>query len=442
MALLKDDLALDRGVLTYTELTEMNVRQSASFEVDVTDVGKGAAHGGYVREADGKFVDPQDVPTGALVNVTASCSGNVTCTPVGLQAAQAIYMDGQSVYWRWQVNASAPGTSQIFLTATTYDTNTNIVLNETPVTVDVAVNRTFSYSVDNDFDSTKTLILSLASGVAVVAGAIGAVLALRRKKKTKKSKAMKKAAAASGTSSAGTANGPGDIELARAPVSTPARVRGERNRASLLWIAIPVGTLIILISAWAGTLVPALGIIVFVALVVVAVIYYVPTIIAYVRRRPDLASIALFNVFLGWTIIGWIIAIVWCFRKRKPAAEAQQAYEESPLTYTASVAPAPAPAPQEEAHAQPAALEPPAAEIPVPAARTAGPAGFLAVWQTPDASLTWQEPAGEWLYKWFYHVSVGPDSRPRFVLFEESRRFFNESDRANTAGPAVTELTN
>lgn len=120
MALLKDDLALDRGVLTYTELTEMNARQSASFEVDVTDVGKGAAHGAYVREADGKFVDPQDVPTGALVNVTASCSGNLTCTPVGLQAAQAIYMDGQSVYWRWQVNASAPGTSQIFLTATTY----------------------------------------------------------------------------------------------------------------------------------------------------------------------------------------------------------------------------------------------------------------------------------------------------------------------------------
>lgn len=43
-----------------------------------------------------------------------------------------------------------------------------------------------------------------------------------------------------------------------------------------------------------------------------------PTIIAYVRRRPDLASIALFNVFLGWTIIGWVIAIVWCFRKRSP----------------------------------------------------------------------------------------------------------------------------
>jgi T4 superinfection immunity protein len=438
MALLKDDLALDRGVLTYTELTEMNVRQAISFEVRVTDVGKGAAHGAYVREANGNFVDPQDVPTGALVNVTASCSGNVTCTPVGLQAAQAIYKDGQSAYWQWQVNAVSPGTSQIFLTATTYDTDTDVVLNETPVTVDIAVNRTFSYSVDNDFDKAKTLILSVASGVAVVAGAIGTVLALRGKKKRKKSKAMKKAAAPSGTSSQDTASGPGEIEPAGALVSQPARVRPDPNRATLLWVAIPVGTLIILISIWAGTLVPDLGVIVFAILVVIAVIYYVPTIIAYVRRRPDLASIALFNVFLGWTIIGWIIAMVWCFRKPKASGAAQQAYEESPPTYTAFVTPVP----QEEAHAQPPALVPPVLEISGPAARTAGPAGFLAVWQTPEADLTWQEPAGEWLYKWLYHVSLGPDSRPRFVLFEESRRIFAEPDGVNTAGPAVTELPN
>lgn len=39
--------------------------------------------------------------------------------------------------------------------------------------------------------------------------------------------------------------------------------------------------------------------------------YWLPTIIALVRRSPSAPGIAVFNFFLGWTGIGWIAALVW-----------------------------------------------------------------------------------------------------------------------------------
>lgn len=39
------------------------------------------------------------------------------------------------------------------------------------------------------------------------------------------------------------------------------------------------------------------------------VMYWLPTIIAVVRGIPAL-GIATFNFFLGWTVIGWIVALV------------------------------------------------------------------------------------------------------------------------------------
>ena len=38
--------------------------------------------------------------------------------------------------------------------------------------------------------------------------------------------------------------------------------------------------------------------------------YWLPTIIAVVRRTPSALGVAALNFFLGWTIVGWIIALV------------------------------------------------------------------------------------------------------------------------------------
>ena len=40
------------------------------------------------------------------------------------------------------------------------------------------------------------------------------------------------------------------------------------------------------------------------------VIYFMPTIIAVATRKSKMVTIFMINAFLGWTIIGWIIALI------------------------------------------------------------------------------------------------------------------------------------
>ncbi len=44
------------------------------------------------------------------------------------------------------------------------------------------------------------------------------------------------------------------------------------------------------------------------------VFYFLPSIVALVRGKRDTLSICLLNFFLGWTLAGWIIALVWAFK--------------------------------------------------------------------------------------------------------------------------------
>jgi hypothetical protein len=52
-------------------------------------------------------------------------------------------------------------------------------------------------------------------------------------------------------------------------------------------------------------------------LLVLTVLYFLPTIIGHNKR--DSFAIFLLNLFLGWTFIGWIIALVWaCSAEPRP----------------------------------------------------------------------------------------------------------------------------
>jgi hypothetical protein len=42
--------------------------------------------------------------------------------------------------------------------------------------------------------------------------------------------------------------------------------------------------------------------------------YWFPTIIAIRARKPNVGAIAILNLFLGWTFIGWVIALIWAFK--------------------------------------------------------------------------------------------------------------------------------
>ena len=46
-------------------------------------------------------------------------------------------------------------------------------------------------------------------------------------------------------------------------------------------------------------------------LLILLVIYFVPTITAIGNKKQDACAIIVLNLFLGWTFIGWVIALIW-----------------------------------------------------------------------------------------------------------------------------------
>jgi hypothetical protein len=39
--------------------------------------------------------------------------------------------------------------------------------------------------------------------------------------------------------------------------------------------------------------------------------YWIPSIVALLRNKKNLPAIFAVNFFTGWTIIGWVVALVW-----------------------------------------------------------------------------------------------------------------------------------
>ena len=48
------------------------------------------------------------------------------------------------------------------------------------------------------------------------------------------------------------------------------------------------------------------------------VMYFLPSIIALARSKRDITAIVLLNFFLGWTMIGWVVAPVWAVKTDVP----------------------------------------------------------------------------------------------------------------------------
>jgi len=50
------------------------------------------------------------------------------------------------------------------------------------------------------------------------------------------------------------------------------------------------------------------------------VMYFLPSIVALARSKRDLLAIFLLNLFLGWSVIGWVVALVWAVKNDVPVA--------------------------------------------------------------------------------------------------------------------------
>ena len=40
-------------------------------------------------------------------------------------------------------------------------------------------------------------------------------------------------------------------------------------------------------------------------------IYFIPVIIAYIRKHNDIIPITILTVLAGWTFLGWLAAVLW-----------------------------------------------------------------------------------------------------------------------------------
>lgn len=51
--------------------------------------------------------------------------------------------------------------------------------------------------------------------------------------------------------------------------------------------------------------------IIILAIILGILFYFIPTIIAFARKKNNKVAILCMNFFLGWALIGWVIALVW-----------------------------------------------------------------------------------------------------------------------------------
>jgi uncharacterized membrane protein YqaE (UPF0057 family) len=45
--------------------------------------------------------------------------------------------------------------------------------------------------------------------------------------------------------------------------------------------------------------------------VAIVAAYFLPWIVASLRKHRNAGAIALLNLFLGWTLLGWLAALIW-----------------------------------------------------------------------------------------------------------------------------------
>ena len=66
---------------------------------------------------------------------------------------------------------------------------------------------------------------------------------------------------------------------------------------------------------------------------VLALLYFLPTIIAAQREKSNTVGIFTMNLLWGWTFVGWVIALVWALSRQsvdKPAPEPVPAHASAP----------------------------------------------------------------------------------------------------------------
>lgn len=51
-------------------------------------------------------------------------------------------------------------------------------------------------------------------------------------------------------------------------------------------------------------------------LIPIILLYFLPSIIALNKKDKNIVTIIIINLFLGWTVIGWIFTLIWVIKNK------------------------------------------------------------------------------------------------------------------------------
>jgi len=54
-----------------------------------------------------------------------------------------------------------------------------------------------------------------------------------------------------------------------------------------------------------------------VLLTLLSLFYFLPFAIAFNKKRANTGDIFALNLFLGWSLIGWVVALVWALKEEQ-----------------------------------------------------------------------------------------------------------------------------
>lgn len=64
-----------------------------------------------------------------------------------------------------------------------------------------------------------------------------------------------------------------------------------------------------------------------IGLTILAVFYFIPSIVG--RKKKNSTAIIVVNLFLGWTVIGWIVALAWAIKHDVPDSDSHRSVHVS-----------------------------------------------------------------------------------------------------------------
>ena len=101
-------------------------------------------------------------------------------------------------------------------------------------------------------------------------------------------------------------------ESLRQPRHRPAQAPMTSNRnASLLLIGLPLAAFALLAFLTMTKSSVAAPFFLIIGSLVGLVVYFLPTLVAVNRRHRNAMAIAMLNLFLGWSVVGWVVSLVW-----------------------------------------------------------------------------------------------------------------------------------